>query len=239
MSIFYTFLLFISFSVSSTTFKPVGVDVQLKEADGVIIGHYLKSKYIQLEDGSFATQMIFKMNKEWGMQSDLFGMDEIIIHYPGGSMNGNTSVVQGVPKFVVGEKVALLAKNVDNRFWGLNLGFGSFKVINYGNETMLINSVFPQDSQVGQIKLKDFELLVKEIKGSNLKAVSTIQNLSPSEMGRLPASYRQEKSRAIASDVFAEDNKAERPAFNVYWLLALLAFSGAFSRFLVKRGKEK
>lgn len=77
-------LLMFAFPAIATTFKIQQVDQQLRQADGVFIGHYLKKTFIELEDGSIATQMVFKMKKEVGLQSELLGMDEVFIHYPGG-----------------------------------------------------------------------------------------------------------------------------------------------------------
>lgn len=235
MSTFYTILFLISTNLWATTFRPVGLEEQLKESDGILIGHYLKSKVVQLENGTIATQMIFKMNREWGFQSDLFGIDEIIVHYPGGQFEDKETLVHGVPSFIVGEKVALLAKNVDNRLWGLNLGLGSFKVINYGNETMLINSLFPNDAKLGQVKLLEFELKVKEIKGSNLKTVV----LSHIDGSRYPASVSDGKKRAIASGTEPLENKDARPTISVYWLVVLLGVAGAISRLMGSKTYHK
>ena len=235
MSIFYTILLLLSTNLWATTFKPVGLEEQLKESDGILIGHYLKSKTVKLDSGVIATQMIFKMNKEWGLQSDLFGIDEIIVHFPGGSLGDTHSMVQGVPSFIIGEKVALLTKSVDNRLWGLNLGLGSFKVINYGNETMLINSLFPEDPKLGQVKLSEFEQKVREVKGSNLKAVV----MTHFDSSRSPASVLEGKKRSIASKFEHEENKEAKPVLSVYWLVVLLGIAGALSRVMAKRTNHK
>lgn len=121
------FLSVFSLGAIATTFRIQPIENQIKEADGLFQGNFLRKKTIALEDGRLATQMIFKMSKEVGLQSDFFGMDEVIVHYPGGTLNGITSQVDGVPEFVSGEKVVLFIRNVDNRYWGLNLGYGSFK----------------------------------------------------------------------------------------------------------------
>lgn len=238
--LFRILLLLITLPASATVFKPQPVEEQVKEADGVVIGHFLKSKSIQLDDGSIATQMIFKMNKEFGMQSDLFNMDEIIIHYPGGKIGDKTVKVDGVPSFVSGEKVALLIKSRDDRYWGLNLGMGTFKVINYGNETLMVNSIFPEDRKLSQIKLEDFEKTVKQIKKSSLKVVFTPVHY-PSETDehsliRTPASLAEGKNRAIASKSDKEENLQEGLGINNLWLILLLAAMGGWFR--LTRQKE-
>ncbi|MFP5386497.1 MAG: hypothetical protein ACLGHN_10490 [Bacteriovoracia bacterium] len=216
------------------------VDQQIKESDGIIVGHFLRSKAIKLEDGSIATQMIFKMKKEIGMQSEFFGMDEIIVHYPGGTVGEETTMVPGAPSFVPGEKLVIMIKSYKDRFWGMNLGFGSFKVVNYGNEKLIVNSIFPKDLRVSQVKMMDFERKVRVIKGSRLKVVHS--PTYPSEEGgdsgeRMPASLSYEgKNRAIASKTEEDENNVSEEAWNPAWLVFLLAMMGGFIRF--KRQRE-
>lgn len=229
MHIALLFLL-VSLSSWSTTFALQPIEQQIKEANGIVIGHYLSSKSVSLESGAVATQMIFKVQKEWGMQSDLFGLEEVIVHYPGGKKNGQHIQVQGVPRFVVGEKVALFTKNIGNRYWGHNLGFGTFKIVNYGNETMMVNTLFPEDPRVGQVKLNVFESKVKQIKGTGFKVVR--QDSPRTSVDRVPSSISEGKKRSIASKVDREDNKDDQSGPEVYWLIAVLAFAGGMSRFI-------
>jgi len=231
--------LLLSYSALATTFQLQTIDQQIKETDGIVMGHYLKKKTIKLEDGTLATQMIFKMSKEFGLQSELFGMDEVIIHYPGGQFEGQTVKVEGVPSFVSGEKVVLMIKSVNNRYWGLNLGFGTFKVINYGKETILVNTLFPMDPQVGQVKMEDFEKSVKLIKKSSLKVVLTPEYPTEEESvetARMPASVSEGKKRAIASNLEQSENEVSQPRLNTYWLVLGLALLGGLFRFI--RQKE-
>lgn len=237
---FIRFLLFlICLPAYATVFQMQPVEQQIKEADGIIIGHYLRSHSIKLDDGSIATQMIFKMNKEIGMQSEFFGMDEIIIHYPGGQVGDQVMQVSGVPSFVPGEKLVIMVKSYQDRFWGMNLGFGSFKVINYGNEKLIVNSIFPTDRRVSQMKMDDFEKAVRIIKGSRLKVVINQQPKGFTDkitQDRLPASQFQEgKNRAIASKTDQLDNGESSEGINPFWLLFFLAGLGAFFRFSRQR----
>lgn len=231
--------LLLSLPVSATVFQKQPVEQQIKESDGIMIGHYLKSKSIKLDDGSVATQMIFKMNKEYGLQSDLFGMDEVIVHYPGGKMDGMEVSVEGVPKFVPGEHVVLMIKSMQDRYWGMNLGFGTFKVVNYGNETMIVNTIFPEDRNVGQVKLADFEKSVRTIKGSGLKVVmAPAYPTEPVEnnIERAPASVDEGKNRSIASKSEQVENSEDQPHLSVFWLVAFLAVLGGVFRLM--RQKE-
>jgi hypothetical protein len=238
--VFIRLLLFlIALPAHATLFQMQSVEQQIKESDGIIIGHYLRKKSIQLDDGSIATQMFFKMNKEVGMQSELLGVNEVIIHYPGGKYEDTVVKVDGVPEFVPGEKVVLMIKSHEGRFWGMNLGFGSFKVVNYGNEKLLINTLFPEDIRVGQVRMDIFEKSVKTIKGSRLKIVH--DQTYPSEnhkdyVARMPASVEEGKNRSVASDSDQLENGVGDGGLNPLWLVLLLAVMGG--GFRLSRQKE-
>ncbi len=229
-------LAFLSLSIPATVFERQPVEQQIREADGIFVGHYLRKKAIRLEDGSIVTQMIFKMSRETGLQSELFGMDEVIVHYPGGTVGEETVRVHGVPEFVSGENVVLMIKTNQDRFWGMNLGFGSFKVVNYGKERMIINTLFPTDRNVGQKKLEEFERLVKTIKGSSLRTVLAPSNQPPSQGERLPATNVPlvGKKRSIASNSDQEEN-GDGQSVNPLWLVLTLAAMGGVFRLIRQR----
>lgn len=231
-------LLFITLLMSSqlmaTVFTKIPVQEQIKEADGILVGHFLKQKSLKLEDGMIATQMFFKISREYGLQSDMFGLDEVIVHYPGGTFEGMTSKIDGIPHFIAGEKVAIFTKNIENRYWGLNLGYGTFRVVNYGNQIMLVNSIFPSDGKIGQVKLADFERDVRAIKGVSLKVVQNTPRSAP-EADRTPASEGPSggKNRSLASE--APERENEGGALGQFWLVVFLAFlGGAFRLFRQK-----
>ena len=225
-------------SLYATTFKPQPIEQQVRESDGLFQGNFLKSKTVELENGSLVTQMIFKMTKEVGLQSDFFGMDEVIVHYPGGKLKDRRVKVEGVPHFVPGEKVILFIRNVDNRYWGMNLGFGSFRVINYGKEVVLVNYVFPQDPQFGQVTMQRFEQVVKTIKGTTLKVVQSVEYpIVPEKdsVQRLPASVSEGQNRALASKSEQLDNQDNQPNLNVFWLIIALGVTGGLFRMSARK----
>lgn len=224
--------------IHATVFQMQPVEQQVKEADGIVVGHFLRKKYVKLDGGGTATQMIFKMKQEIGMQSDLFGMDEIIVHYPGGKLGEEIVKVEGVPEFVSGENVVIMIKSYRDRYWGMNLGFGTFKVVNYGQNRMIVNTLFPEDRRVGQMKFEDFEKTIKQIRGGSLKVVNS--QIYPSEMdkstqARSPASISEGKNRAIASQSDQVENGMSH-GVNTLWLVSILAIMGGIFRFL--RQKE-
>lgn len=238
MHIHLLLLFLITLPVHATVFQKQPIGQQIKEADGIVQGHFLRKKYIKLDNGNIATQMIFKMNKETGMQSELFGMDEIIIHYPGGKWDNQMVKVEGVPDFVPGEHVILMVKSMEDRYWGMNLAFGTFRIVNYGKEKRIVNSVFPDDRSVGQISLEEFEKQVKSIRGLGMKVV-----MNPEYHGeivnktqRAPASVQEleGQNRAIASDSEEEENNNGH-GVSPTWLIFILAVMGGIFRLTRQR----
>ncbi len=230
------FLLFLTLPVFATTFQIQQVDQQLRHADGIFLGHYLKKKFVQLEDGSIATQMVFKMQKEIGLQSDLLGMDEVFIHYPGGKWKDKIVEVQGLPDFIPGEQVVIFTRSVDNRYWGLNLGMGTYKVVRYGKDAMMVNTLFPEDPKMGQLKLDEFEKLVRQIKGGSLKVVTVQQYPTEREQElRKPASQSEGKNRTVAGGPEAGENNTAETGFHPMWLLTFLALIGSCFRLARQR----
>jgi len=168
---------FFSWFSYSTTFIVQSVDKQLIESDAILDGYFLSKQAVELEGGRISTQMVFKVKNEWGLNIQDSEFDEIIIHFPGGKTGHKNVLVHGVPEFVVGERVVILAKNNDGRLWGQNLGLGSFKVVNLNSQLTLINSIFPSDKSVSQFSLEEFESKVKQIKNSNLKTVKNMDRI--------------------------------------------------------------
>lgn len=235
-------LLTLTTQLMATTFKIQPIEQQIKESDGLFQGNFLRSKTVELEDGSLATQMFFKISKEVGLQSDFYGMDEVIVHYPGGKTADREVRVEGIPEFVTGEKVVLFISSVDNRYWGMNLAFGTYKMINYGKEVMLVNAVFPEDPKVGQINFQQFEKIVKDIKGTSLKVVQAPQiPASPQETEtlRAPASIEEEgQNRTVASESDQSDNQEEQPSLPIFWLVMALGFTGGLFRLNNRRAQK-
>jgi anion-transporting ArsA/GET3 family ATPase len=224
----------LSYSAFGTTFRVQSLEQQMSEAQGILIGHYLREQSIRLESGRIATQKIFQIEREFGLQSDFLGMKEVIVHYPGGQVDDEHVLIQGVPEFIAGEKVVILTKSHNNRFWGLNLGMGAFKIINYGEKDIMVNTLFPNHPKLGQYPLSELEPMVREIKKSELKIVS--QKVYPTEnkavsQVRFPASVSERKIRSIASNTDEGDNNTAG-SLGTFWLLALLAFLGVCFRFI-------
>jgi len=115
----------------------------------------------------------------------------------------------------------------------MNLGFGSFRVVNYGKDKMLVNYVFPHHPEVGQVTFEYFETAVKAVKGASLKVVHSMDYpTAPFQSGiqRLPAAVTEGQNRALASKSEQLDNQEDQPNLSIFWLVVALGFTGGLFR---------
>lgn len=237
---FPVFILLTLFStqVSATLFIPQPLETQLTEADGILVGQYLKKESVELEDGQIATKMFFKVDQEFGLQTDVFKNNEVIVHYPGGQLKDRGMRVDGVPSFVSGTPVVLMIKNVDNRFWGMNLALGTFHVVKFGDTQYLINKLFPTQAGLGQTKFFDFEKLVRKVKGQNLKVVYSDTEVTETTPSRSIASVETEVGnfRKVAANSEKVENEEESSMGQIWWLVGLLGALGVISTWRRRHG---
>lgn len=229
---FIALLALFSTQVSATLFMPQPLEDQIKHSDGVLVGHFLKKESIVLEDGMVATQMHFQVDKEHGLQTDVFRNNEVIIHYPGGTLADRTVRVEGVPDLMIGTPVVLMVKNVNNRFWGMNLALGTFHIVKYGEEKFLINKLFPSHAGLGQTRYLDFEKMIRKVKGESLKVVHSGMDIEDESPSRSIASVDEPEVgnfRKVAATSEKTENSDETSVGQVWWLVGVLAALGVVS----------
>lgn len=214
----------------ATTFQPLPVEKLIAPADAILLGDFLNSKTVELEDGTLATEARFKIEKEFGLDAEDFGLSEIKVFYPGGKRGDKIVTVEGAPSFVPGEKnVVLLSLQADGRLWVQGLAMGTFKVVRLGEKTMLINSVFPSNPEISRQELGKFLRKVSDIKGKSLKEIHSDKYVleSQKERSRQVSSSPKGNSRSIASVEDGMENKSELNVMNSFWLVMILGFLGA------------
>lgn len=215
----------------ATTFQPLPVEKLIAPADAILLGDFLVSKTVELEDGSLATEARFKIEKELGLDAEDFGLSEIKVFYPGGKRGDRVVQVEGAPSFVPGEKnVIFLTQQPDGRLWVQGLAMGTFKVVRLGETTMLINSVFPAHPEISRQEIGKFLRKVSDIKGKSLKEIHSDKYVLESQKERRQiASQAKGNSRSIASVGNGTENRTEPNVMNSFWLLMILGFLGALA----------
>jgi hypothetical protein len=218
-------------SAWATTFQPVPLEKMIAPADAIMLGDFLQSKPLELEDGTIATEARFKIDKEIGLDAEDFGLSEVKVYYPGGKLKQRSSIIEGSPSFVPGEKnVLLLSQGEDGRLWIQGLAMGTFKVVRIGKQTVLINPVFPSHPELSRIEMTKFMRKVSTIKDKPLKEIYSDKYIRENEKDRTRVVSSEEgNSRSIASQTDKRENSKEPNLMNSFWLLAIMGFLGAFA----------
>ncbi|MBY0516172.1 MAG: hypothetical protein K2P81_04650 [Bacteriovoracaceae bacterium] len=215
----------------ATTFQPLPVEKLIQPADAILLGDFLSSKSVELEDGTMATEAQFKIERESGLDAEEFGLTEVKVYYPGGRIGHRVTQVEGAPQFVSGEKnVIFLKQNEDGRLWVQGLAMGTFKVVRIGQTTLLINSVFPSNPELSRIEMSKFLRKVASLKAKPLKEVYSDKYSYELQKSRTQMVHQQTgNSRSIASHGNEKENSHEPNVMNSFWLVTMLSALGALS----------
>jgi hypothetical protein len=216
----------------ATTFEPVPLDKLAHHADAVIIGDFLHSKTITLEDGLVATEALFKIEKELGVEAEEFGLSEVKVYYPGGVDGLSALRVEGAPEFTPGQKSALLlTQHTDGRLWIQGMALGTFKVVRIGQKTLLVNSVFPTHNDLSNIEIGQFQRKISSIKDKPFREIFSdkyYNELKKSKTSFVP--QNSGNSRSIASRADTPENNKDSNVMSSFWLLAVLGLMGVLKK---------
>lgn len=120
--------------------------------------------------GLIFTEHNFQILEGYNLEGDTEN-DILKIELTGGTINGVTSYIDGAPEFSVGEKSFLLLKKLENKMYISNFTLGKYRVVQDGDKTVYVSSVFPNDPEMGNVaKEKMIELIKEKFKISNWPA---------------------------------------------------------------------
>jgi hypothetical protein len=215
--------------VFATTFVPVSIKNQIKESHGIIKGEVHTMESIELENGKIATKVEIYIDKYMNVEVN---DDLAAVYFPGGTLGDIKREVEGAPKFSVGEKIVLFTKKIEERNWVQNLGLGKFSIKRVGSNYILVNQVFPQLANVGQMSLDNFLNLAQRVKSKKfVERYKDKYELSNEKQAR--AHVHKKTKRSIAS-VEGVDSSSK---FQTFWLVFILGFLGVF--FAIRRKKNE
>lgn len=228
----YTVLIcFWTFQAIATTFSPVTIRDQIRESEGIVQGEVLAVNSERDPKIGVVSRVFIKADR-W-MQAEV-EKGHIELYFPGGEVGGEGRLVHGAPKFRPGEKVVVFAKKNDGKTWVQNLGLGKFSIKKLGRAKVMVNQVFPNVPDVGQMPLRSFLSLAKEIKNQKFEErfKDKYELATEKKMSALPQK-RLSRSRSIAS---VGNTSVQSERMNPFWLVLLLGFLGAFIR--VAKGRN-
>jgi hypothetical protein len=224
----------------AASFQAVSLEKLLNSSDVIVVGDFLRSKSVIMEDGLVATEALFKVEKESGLDAEDFGLSEIKVYYPGGVGANVGTRVEGAPEFVAGEKnIVLLKQHDDGRLWVQSMALGTFKLVKIGTKTLAVNSVFPHHSELSNLEFHQFQKTVNKLKSKPLKDVLSdkyFSELKKSQSRHYSSSSTVSgNSRAIASKPVLSDNNQESQTLGHVWLLGILALMGVLGKWWSSR----
>lgn len=235
-------LIFITSSIFTavtlgTTFVPISIKVQIKEADSIVYGEVVMQDSEIVDDGMIATKYVIKLEKWLGMgKLQELPEKEIAIYTPGGTFGDRTFEVPGTATMSLGEKVVLfLGKDNKDRYWIRNLGLGKYSAKKVGNSTILVNQVFPFHPKMGQFKLSYFLDLAQRIKEEKFE-VRFKDKYEIQAMKQVKVNNIKKKGRSLAS--IEEENDTANKA-NPFWLVLLLGVLGGGVAWTQARSNDK
>lgn len=120
--------------------------------------------------GLIFTEHAFQILEGYNLEGDTEN-DILKIELTGGTINGVTSYVDGAPEFSIGEKSFLLLKKLENKMYISNFTLGKYRIVQDGDKTVYVSTVFPNDPEMGNVsKEKMIELIKEKFKISNWAA---------------------------------------------------------------------
>ena len=147
---------FWAWSTLATIFVPIGLDQQLKEANGVIHGTFTGSVSKKLPNGEVVTENTFKLiNKSGIAAGEIINEHNFKVLSPGGEWQGLVHHVEGSPTFTKGEEVILLLQNGKFGLEIYGLGMGKYKIKKEDRETIIYSSIFPKHKKLGNISIAE------------------------------------------------------------------------------------
>lgn len=205
----------------ATTFSPVTIRDQLKGAEGVVQGEVVAVSSERDEELGIISKVFLKADRWIGV--DVVD-NHVELYFPGGELGDEGSLVHGAPKFKQGEKVIVLTNPHNGRSWVQSLGLGKFTIKKVGHTKVAVNQIFPNMPDVGQMRLKSFLSMARELKGEKFK--ERFKDKYEREHVRSTTSSSHEaQGRSIASIGQAGDGKSgEKPS--PLWLVLLLGALG-------------
>ena len=216
--------------VFATTFVPLSIKKQIQSSDGIVIGEVINTTSYEHESGRVFTRAFVKADKWMGNR---VSNNHIEINYPGGKIGTQVFKVHGAPKFENGEKVVLFTKNLNGNVFVNNLGLGKFSVKNFGKSQIMVNQVFPNMPEVGQMEIESFYQLSVSIKQEKFN--ERFKNKYERNIEKQTSIKKVDSnSRKIAS---IKKNK-EKDELATYWLVIVLGLLSIGVSILRKKSEQ-
>lgn len=215
----------------ATTFTPVTIKKQISQSHGVIKGEVSLVESFKRENGEIVTKVELYTDKWIGVDTD---NNLVSVYYPGGRVGDEVQLIEGSPRFELGESVVLFTKEINGQHWVQNLGLGKFSVKRVGSNYIMVNQIFPKIVNVGQLSLESFYNLTQRLKNTKFKErIKDKYELNKEKQARAHM-QRSKTKRSIAS---VTPSKDEAEKFEIFWLILILGALGLLFRIKVNKSQ--
>src|SRR5690554_4877702 len=227
-------------SAFATVFSPVTIKEQIKGAQSIVQGEVVSVTSTSDPELGIVSKVFLRADRWLGAEVE---NNHLEVFFPGGSLpNGDVKLVHGSPEFQPGEKVVIFAQDRKGRLWVRGMGLGKFSIKKVGRRSVIVNQIFPQVPDVGQMPLETFVSLVGQVKGESLQArfknkYERAAEASVVAPARSVASISEPTTRSVAAAKASDETNKREPSAAV-WLALLLGLLGAGVR-ISKKGEEK
>ena len=219
--------------VKGTTFLEVPLEIQVRNAEGVVWGKF-KSKSTKKISGTIVTEATFELLAVSGIEPSEIAnkKDNFKIIYPGGNWQGITYKVLGAPDFEKGEEVLLFVGKERYGFGLVNLALSKYSVERRKEEIFFKNSVFPSHHSLGKISLGHLNTLLEE--RFQHPFVRVVQDKYPYPKGRLNKRYVRkggktlEERKPASLDSFDKGTKKQKSYEGMVWIILIFTIFGGF-----------
>lgn len=221
-------------NVLGTTFYETPIEDRLGDSSGVVKAKYVGSTSKRLPTGQVVTEASFHILGLSGIKpNEVVNHQSFKVLLPGGSWQGRTYKVHGVPNFQKGELSYLILKKGKFGFTLANLGMSKLKPIEREGKPYLQSSVFPNKEGVGLISEKDFSFLVESTFGDKVVSFDVDKFIDRSQV-----TNRINNKRSPSSTSEKARSKAGLN-FSMFWLILALGSLGFLSSFIGKGKRDE
>lgn len=224
----YVFLGILLFTQAfATTFTPVSIRDQIKEAQGLVQGEVVALNSERDPSLGIVTRVFLRADRWMGADVN---DNHIELYYPGGELEGEGRSIHGAPKFSIGERVVVLTQFHEGKSWVQNLGLGKFSIKKVGRTEIVVNQIFPNVPDVGQMPLRAFLGLAKDLKDKKFheRFLDKYERSASQEVGILRGEQTIKRSGRSIASTNNESEPGQKPS--PFWLVLLLGVLGSAFR---------
>ncbi|MBT7608541.1 MAG: hypothetical protein HN576_02215 [Bacteriovoracaceae bacterium] len=229
--LFSLLVLVFSLNLKATTFIPLSVKQQLRDASGVIRGVYQGSTYKKMRGDRVITEASFKISTMSGLKNhEVINKNNFKVIFPGGKWQGVNYQISGSPTFKKNEEVVLLLTKTSNGFAVTNLALGKYTIKKEFGKEYLSSALFPNHKNLRSIPLAQFNSYVKDYFGSGMI------NIDPDKFVYKGISKERKQKTKGRRPASTEEEATETERENsIVWLVILFAFLGFYSAYTTKQ----